>query len=66
MTSSQDKIQQMINFIDSEAKDQANIISVKANEEYAIDKQNLVEAAKIKIRNYYKQKEKDVEVEKQM
>jgi V-type H+-transporting ATPase subunit E len=64
--SNQDKIQQMINFINSEAQDQANIINVKANEEYAIEKLNLVETAKARIRNQYKLKEKEVEIEKQM
>lgn len=60
------KIKQMINFIESEAQEKANEIKVQANEEFAIEKQNLVEAAKKKIREEYEKKEKQVEVEKKM
>jgi len=60
------KIKQMINFIESEAQEKANEIKVQANEEFAIEKQNLVEAAKKKIREEYEKKEKQVEVEKKI
>lgn len=67
MSKAQDaKIKQMINFIESEAQEKANEIKVQANEEFAIEKQNLVEAAKRKIRDEYEKKEKLVEVEKKM
>ncbi len=67
MSRTQDnKIKQMINFIESEAQEKANEIKVQANEEFAIEKQNLVEAAKKKIRSEYEKKEKQVEVEKKM
>ena len=65
-TSQDAKIKQMINFIESEATEKAREIEVQANEEFAIEKQNLVEAAKKKIREEYEKKEKDVEVEKKM
>lgn len=56
----------MINFIESEAQEKANEIKVQANEEFAIEKQNLVEAAKKKIREEYEKKEKAVDVEKKI
>lgn len=61
-----DKIQQMINFIESEAREKANEIDLQANEEFAIEKQNLVEDAKRKIRADYELKEKNVEVQRQV
>ncbi len=62
----QDKIQQMINFIENEAKEKANEIAVQAEEQFAIEKQNLVDQAKRKIKETYDQKEKQVEIDKQM
>ncbi len=67
MSKTQDvKIKQMINFIEGEAQEKANEIKVQANEEFAIEKQNLVEVAKKKIREEYEKKEKAVDVEKKM
>lgn len=62
----QDKIQQMINFIQNEAKDKAEEIEVETAEQCAIEKQNLVEEASKNIRAEYEKKEKDVEIQKQM
>lgn len=67
MSKTQDvKIKQMINFIEGEAQEKANEIKVQSNEEFAIEKQNLVEVAKKKIREEYEKKEKAVDVEKKM
>lgn len=61
----QAKIRQMVNFIESEAKEKANEIDIEASEEFTIEKQQLVEEGKKRIRYQYELKEKNVKVEKQ-
>ncbi|MBA0806191.1 hypothetical protein Gohar_005655 [Gossypium harknessii] len=60
------QIQQMVRFIHQEAEEKANEISVSAEEEFNIEKLQLVEAEKKKIRQEYEKKEKQVEVRKKI
>uniref|UniRef100_A0A804UHH2 V-type proton ATPase subunit E n=1 Tax=Zea mays TaxID=4577 RepID=A0A804UHH2_MAIZE len=60
------QIQQMVRFIRQEADEKANEISVSAEEEFNIEKLQLVEAEKKKIRQEYERKEKQVEVRKKI
>ncbi|KAL2347994.1 hypothetical protein Fmac_001994 [Flemingia macrophylla] len=60
------QIQQMVRFIRQEAEEKANEISVSAEEEFNIEKLQLVEADKKKIRQEYERKEKQVEVRKKI
>lgn len=66
MTSNEKQILQMINFIESEAREKANEINVQTDEDFAVEKQNLVDEAKKKIREEFKRKEKQVTVQKKM
>ncbi|XP_010545290.1 PREDICTED: V-type proton ATPase subunit E3 isoform X2 [Tarenaya hassleriana] len=60
------QIQQMVRFINQEAEEKANEISISAEEEFNIEKLQLVEAQKKKIRQEYEKKEKQVEVRKKI
>ncbi|KAG0491814.1 hypothetical protein HPP92_005212 [Vanilla planifolia] len=60
------QIQQMVRFIRQEAEEKANEISVSAEEEFNIEKLQIVEAEKRKIRQEYDRKEKQVEVRKKI
>lgn len=60
------QIQQMVRFIRQEAEEKANEISVSAEEEFNIEKLQIVEAEKKKIRQEYERKEKQVEVRKKI
>ncbi|KAG8055981.1 hypothetical protein GUJ93_ZPchr0001g31324 [Zizania palustris] len=60
------QIQQMVRFIRQEADEKANEISVSAEEEFNIEKLQLVEAEKKKIRQEYERKEKQVEIRKKI
>lgn len=60
------QIQQMVRFIRQEAEEKANEISVSAEEEFNIEKLQLVEAEKKKIRQEYERKQKQVEVRKKI
>ncbi|CAI0408566.1 unnamed protein product [Linum tenue] len=60
------QIQQMCRFIRQEAEEKANEISVSAEEEFNIEKLQLLEAEKKKIRQEYERKEKQVDVRKKM
>ncbi|KAK9147328.1 hypothetical protein Scep_006085 [Stephania cephalantha] len=60
------QIQQMVRFIRQEAEEKANEINVSAEEEFNIEKLQLVEAEKKKIRQEYERKEKQVEVRKKI
>ncbi|KAJ7960590.1 V-type proton ATPase subunit E-like [Quillaja saponaria] len=60
------QIQQMVRFIHQEAEEKANEISVSAEEEFNIEKLQLVEAEKKKIRQEYERKEKQVDVRKKI
>lgn len=60
------QIQQMVRFIRQEAEEKANEIAVAAEEEFNIEKLQLVEAEKKKIRQEYERKEKQVEVRRKI
>ncbi|PSS11343.1 V-type proton ATPase subunit E like [Actinidia chinensis var. chinensis] len=60
------QIQQMVRFIRQEAEEKANEISVSSEEEFNIEKLQLVEAEKKKIRQEYERKEKQVEVRRKI
>ncbi|XP_042505865.1 V-type proton ATPase subunit E-like [Macadamia integrifolia] len=60
------QIQQMVRFIRQEAEEKANEITVSAEEEFNIEKLQLVEAEKRKIRQEYERKEKQVEIRKKI
>ncbi|KAL7594638.1 V-type proton ATPase subunit E [Lactuca sativa] len=60
------QIEQMVKFIRQEADEKANEISVSAEEEFNIEKLQLVEAEKKKIRQEYERKQKQVEVRKKI
>jgi len=66
MTSKPDKIQKMINFIQSEAREKAEEIRVQAEEEFTLEKQKLVEDGKSKLRETFAKKENQVEVDKKI
>jgi len=60
------QIQQMVRFIRQEAEEKANEISVSAEEEFNIEKLQIVEAEKKKIRQEYERKTKQVDVRKKI
>uniref|UniRef100_A0A1D1XSA2 V-type proton ATPase subunit E n=1 Tax=Anthurium amnicola TaxID=1678845 RepID=A0A1D1XSA2_9ARAE len=60
------QIQQMVKFIHQEAEEKANEISVSAEEEFNIEKLQLVEAEKKKIKQEYERKDKQVEIRKKI
>ncbi|CAK7338426.1 unnamed protein product [Dovyalis caffra] len=60
------QIQQMVRFIRQEAEEKANEILVSAEEEFNIEKLQLVEAEKKKIRQEYERKAKQVQVRKKI
>ncbi|XP_059463542.1 V-type proton ATPase subunit E1-like [Corylus avellana] len=60
------QIQQMVRFIRQEAEEKANEISVSAEEEFNIEKLQLVEAERKKIRQEYERKSKQVEIRKKI
>ncbi|ERN04591.1 hypothetical protein AMTR_s00075p00111600 [Amborella trichopoda] len=60
------QIQQMVCFICQEAEEKANEISLSAEEEFKIEKLQLVEVEKRKIRHEYERKEKQVEIKKKI
>jgi V-type H+-transporting ATPase subunit E len=62
----QDKINQMISFIDQEASEKAREIDDQTNQDCTIEKNERVETAKHKLREEYEAKNKQVEVDKRM
>ncbi|XP_047308349.1 V-type proton ATPase subunit E-like [Impatiens glandulifera] len=60
------QIQQMVRFIRQEAEEKSNEISLSAEEEFNIEKLQLVEAEKKKVRQEYEKKTKQVEVRKKI
>eukprot|EP00249_Psilotum_nudum_P010328 c22477_g1_i1 orf=345-1025(+) len=60
------QVQQMVRFIRQEAEEKANEIAVSAEEEFNIEKLQIVEAEKRKIRQEYERKEKQVETRKKI
>lgn len=62
----QKQIRQMVAFIDQEANEKASEIEAKAQEEFAIEKDNLVNQQKQKILQFYQKKEKQIELQKKI
>jgi V-type H+-transporting ATPase subunit E len=62
----QKQIRQMVAFIEQEANEKASEIEAKAQEEFAIEKDNLVNQQKQKILQFYQKKEKQIELQKKM
>ncbi|KAL2619891.1 hypothetical protein R1flu_000096 [Riccia fluitans] len=60
------QVTQMVQFIRQEAEEKANEIAASAEEEFNIEKLQLVEAEKKKIRSDFEKKEKQVEVRKKI
>lgn len=60
------QIRQMVDFILQEAKEKASEVMVKAEEEFNIEKLRLIEKEKVRIKQDYERKEKQVEVQKKM
>ncbi|KAL1543640.1 V-type proton ATPase subunit E2 [Salvia divinorum] len=60
------QIQQMVQFIRQEAQEKANEITLSAEEECNIEKLQIVEAEKKKIRQEYERKSKQVDVRKKI
>lgn len=60
------QVQQMVQFIRQEAEEKANEISVSAEEEFNIEKLQIVETEKKKIRQEFERKEKQVEVRRKI
>lgn len=65
-TQVQAQLQQMQNFIMQEAEDKASEIRNKAQEEFSIQKSNIVVVEKQKILKEYERKEKQIGVKKKM
>lgn len=62
----QKQIRQMVAFIDQEANEKAAEIDTKAQEEFAIEKDNLVNQQKQKIIQFYQKKEKQIELQRKI
>jgi len=60
------QVDQMVRFIKQEAEEKANEIMVSAEEEFNIEKLQMIEAEKQKIKKDYERKESQVEVKKKM
>ncbi|KAJ8436585.1 hypothetical protein Cgig2_031526 [Carnegiea gigantea] len=65
-TDVQKQIQQMVRFIRQEAEEKANEIAVSAEEEFNIEKLQLVEAEKKKIKQEYERKDKQVQTRRKI
>lgn len=62
----QKQIRQMVAFIDQEANEKAAEIDAKAAEEFAIEKDNLVNQQKQKILQFFSKKEKQIELQRKI
>lgn len=62
----QKQIRQMVAFIDQEANEKAVEIDSKAAEEFAIEKDNLVNQQKQKIQQFFLKKEKQIELQRKI
>lgn len=60
------QIEQMVRFIKQEAEEKANEIKVSAEEEFNLEKLQLLEQEKAKIRKEYERREGQVEVKKKI
>lgn len=60
------QIQHMMAFIHQEAKEKAEEIDAKAEEEFNIEKARLVQQERIKIMGYYEKKEKQIDLQRKI
>lgn len=65
-TDVQKQISHMMGFIDQEAKEKAEEIDAKAEEEFQIEKGRLVQQQRVKIMEFYERKEKNLELQKKI
>jgi len=62
----QKQLDHMIQFIYKEAEEKAQEIKAKADEEFSIEKQRIVQEDRLKIMKDYEKKEKQIEVQKKI
>lgn len=60
------RISQMCEFIKQEAKEKANEIKIKTQEEFELDRQMLAQEGKMKVQEEYEKKEKDLQVQQRI
>eukprot|EP00898_Chlorokybus_atmophyticus_P009076 jgi/Chlat1/916/Chrsp108S01354 len=60
------QIKQMVQFIKQEAQEKANEIKLAAEEEFNIEKLQLIEAEKLKVRKEYERKDQQIAVKKKI
>eukprot|EP00127_Corallochytrium_limacisporum_P002846 Clim_evm25s142 gene=Clim_evmTU25s142 len=60
------QIRQMVAFIEQEAAEKANEISVKAEEEFNIEKGKIVQQEKLKIMQQYERKQKNANIDRKI
>ncbi|EDV27157.1 V-type proton ATPase subunit E [Trichoplax sp. H2] len=65
-TEVQKQIHHMMAFIEQEAKEKADEIDAKAEEEFNIEKSRLVQQEKLKILGFYEKKEKQIELQRKI
>lgn len=66
MANVQQQLQNMVKFIQKEAKEKASEIEVKTEEEFTIEKARLVQTQKQKIAADFARREQQVQVDKKM
>jgi len=62
----QKQLSQMVNFIMKEAREKADEIGVKAEEEFNIEKQRMVQTEKQKVQKEFERQEKQIEIQKKI
>lgn len=60
------QIKQMVNFILQEAHEKVNETRIRTESECSVEKQNLIQQGKARVREEYEQKMKDLEVEQRV
>jgi len=60
------QINHMKKFIEQEAREKADEILIKAEEEFNIEKGRLLQAEKRKVSNYFERKEKQLELQRKI
>lgn len=60
------EMNKMVSFIQQEAIEKANEINARAQEEFSIEKGNLVQQEKLKINANFEKKMKQIEVQRKM
>jgi len=60
------QIDHMMAFIHQEAKEKAEEIEAKAEEEFNIDKGRLVQQERLKVMSYYEKREKQIDLQRKI